>query len=135
MSVCVCVRTSVYVPCLTHNAPGLSHAVTEGFDLPILSHTFIPTLSLLLSSLSSSLLAFFFFFFFPQTHTHTHLVWPLISSQICLMGAVNGGGGGNKRTEKTERKNEAKHPMHTSTCHIHYRLQIEKSTRTDSSHH
>lgn len=70
---CVCIRISVYVPRLTHNAPGLSHAVTEGFDLLILSHTFIPTLSLLLSSLRSSLSAFCSVSQTYPRHTHTRM--------------------------------------------------------------
>lgn len=70
---CVCSCISVYVPRLTHNAPGLSHAVTEGFDLLILSHTFIPTLSLLLSSLRSSLSAFCSVSQTYPRHTHTRM--------------------------------------------------------------
>lgn len=76
VSVGVCVCRNVYMSRLAHYAPGLSHAVTEGFDLPILSHTFIPTLPLL--ALFLIIFTLIFFFPFSQacprcTHTDPHL--------------------------------------------------------------
>lgn len=73
VSVGVCVCRNVYMSRLAHYAPGLSHAVTEGFDLPILSHTFIPTLPLLALFLIIFTLIFFFLLTgLSQMHTHTH---------------------------------------------------------------
>lgn len=94
VSLGVCVRSNVYMSRLAHYAPGLSHTVTEGFDLPILSHTFIPTLPLLALFI---IIFTLIFFFYSQpclrcTLTHRPTSNLLNSTKICLMGAVSSGG-------------------------------------------
>lgn len=135
--VCACVRISVYVPCLTHNAPG-SVMLWQKALIFQFYHTPLSQLSPSCSLPYHSPSVLFFFSIFqtpphppPPHHTHTHLVNPLISFKTWLIGEDTVG----ERKHKWRQNRRVKQMINTAHLHVsvqfHCSLQDKVSYTTD----